>query len=68
VVAGSWAAQPFLEGLVESLHLAAGLGVIRGGMSQLDSEASQFDLEGYSAATPVGGGEHGAVVGKHRRR
>ena len=37
--------QPLLQGLVESLDLAAGLRVVRGGVLLLDPEGGQFGLE-----------------------
>jgi hypothetical protein len=42
--------QPFLQGLLEPLDLALGLGVVRPAVLLPDSEAAQFVLQGVAAA------------------
>ena len=42
---GGWlTGQPFLEGLVESFDLAAGLRVVGAGVPEADVQGGQFDL------------------------
>ena len=62
--------EPFFEGLVESLDLAAGGGVVGGGVDLGDSEAAQFVFEAVASAFAAGepGGEDHAVVGQRRGR
>jgi len=47
------AGQPFLERLVEALHLAAGLRVIGLAMAQRDAESDQFAFQGDPAVAAV---------------
>ena len=42
--------QPFLQGLLESLDFALGLGVVRAAVLLLDPEAAQFVLQAVAAA------------------
>ena len=60
---GRAGAQPVLEGLVQPLDLALGLGVVGGAVLLRDAELVQFGLEGVGAAA-VAGGEHESVVGQ----
>jgi len=61
-------AKPLLEGLVESLDLAAGLGVVGPGVAERDASGGQGELEGDPPAAAWDPGEHRAVVGQHRGR
>ena len=56
--------EPFLQRLVESLHLAAGLGVVRGGVLLHDAQAVEFGLGAVAAALASGepGGEDHPIV------
>ena len=59
--------EPFLQGLVESLHLPAGGGVVRFGVLLHDAEAAQFGLEAVDgaasgAAAGEAGSEYQAVI------
>jgi hypothetical protein len=61
------AGQEALEGLVEPLDLAAGLGVVGAGVHVSDPEPVALELE--QAPSPARGRrEHGAVVGQQARR
>jgi hypothetical protein len=60
---GRPAAQEALEGLVEAFNLAAGLGVVGGGVLGKDAEALQLGFE-QDLAPARGSGEDGAVVGE----
>src|SRR5688572_23888982 len=55
--------QSLLEGLVEALDLAAGLGVVGPGVLVVDAESEQLELDGAGAVAALGG-EDGAVVGQ----
>jgi hypothetical protein len=57
VVAG----EPFLQGLVEALDLAAGLRVVGAAMAEPDPERGEFAFERDPAAAAVKAGEDGAV-------
>jgi hypothetical protein len=63
-------AQPFLEGLLEPLHLAAGGGVVGSAVLLHDPVAVQLGLEPVAAAgaaqaaAGAPGGVHHAVVGQ----
>jgi hypothetical protein len=62
--------EPFLEGLLEAFHLAAGGGVVGAGVLLDHAEASQFGLQPVAAALAAGqaGGEDHPVVGEGGRR
>ena len=60
--------QPFLEGLVESFDLAAGLRVVGPGVVEADAARVQGDLEGDAPVAAGSAGEHGAVVGEQAGR
>jgi hypothetical protein len=55
--------QELLEGLVEALDLAAGLGMVGRGVLALDAESVQFRLQQHLALTRPAG-EDSAVVGE----
>jgi hypothetical protein len=55
--------EPSLEGLVEALDLAAGLGVIRARVPVGDSERIELDLD-RAPATPRRRGEHRSVIAR----
>ena len=59
-------AEVLFEGLVEAFDLAAGGGVIRGGVDLDDAQAADFVLECVAATFAAGesGGEDHAVVGQ----
>jgi hypothetical protein len=57
-------AQVALECLVQALHLAAGLGVVGGGVLGLDAQALQFQLEGHFAAARATAEDGGVVAQK----
>jgi hypothetical protein len=61
VVAG----EPFLQGLVEALDLAAGLRVVGAAVTEPDPERGGLAFERDPAAAAVKAGEDGAVVGEH---
>ena len=67
VLRGGPGMEPLLEGPVETLDLALGLGVVRGAVLLRDAELEQLDLEGVRAL-PVAGGEHESVVRQRRLR
>ena len=46
------AGEPFFEGLVESLDLAAGGGVVGGGVDLRDPEAAQFVFKAIASPLP----------------
>jgi hypothetical protein len=59
--------EPFLQGLVEAFHFAAGGGVVRFGVFLCHAEIAEFGLEavdGVAAGAAAGeaGGEDHAVV------
>jgi hypothetical protein len=51
---GGLGAQPFLQGLLESLRLALGLGVVRFAVLLPDSQAAQFGFQAVAAAFAAG--------------
>jgi hypothetical protein len=59
--------EELLQGLVEALDLAAGLGVIGARVLVVDAEVKQLGLE-RGVAVAIGGREDAAVVGQKRRR
>lgn len=59
--------EPFLQGLVESFDLAAGLRVIGAGMGEPDPASVTGDLQGDPAAAAGSAGEHRAVVRQQAR-
>jgi hypothetical protein len=58
--------EPALEGLVEPLHLAAGLGVVGPGVPEPDPSLVQGHLQGHAALAAGAAGEHRAVIAEHR--
>src|SRR5829696_6420991 len=63
--------EPFLQGLLKSLHFAAGGGVVRFGVLLHHAESAEFGLEaveGVASGVAAGeaGGEDHAVVRQHR--
>src|SRR4051812_21109067 len=55
---GGWlGGEPFLLGLVESLDLSAGLGMVRSGVVEPDPEPTELDLEGDPASAAGETGE-----------
>lgn len=67
---GRWglAGEPALEGLVEALDFAAGLGVVGPGVAEVDPSGVQGDLEDDPAGASVAAGEDRAVVCEQRGR
>ena len=63
---GGLAGEPFLQGLVEPLDLAAGLGVVGAGVPEGDVQGGELDFQGDPAAAAGLAGEHRAVIGQHR--
>ena len=65
-VGAGLAGEPAFEGLVEAFDLAAGGGVVGGGVDLDDAQVVQFCFQGVAAAFAAGkaGGEHHAVVGQ----
>jgi hypothetical protein len=61
---GRLGAEPFLEGLLESLDLALGLGVVRLAVLLGDPEAAELGFQGVASALAAGqpGGEDHPVV------
>jgi hypothetical protein len=57
---GGPCSEPLLEGLVETLDLALGLGVVRGAVLLRDAKVVKEHFEGVRAAAKAGG-EHEAV-------
>ena len=64
---GAPPAEPLLEALVEPLHLAAGLGVVGGGVPVGHPEPVELDLDGAASASSGGRREHRRVVGEDGR-
>jgi hypothetical protein len=60
--------QPFLLGLVEPFHLAAGLRMVGPGVVELDSKDAEFDFQGDPTFAALFGGEDRPVVGEHPGR
>jgi hypothetical protein len=62
--------QPFLQGLLEPLDLALGLGVVRAAVLLGDAQGAQFVLQAVAAAAAAGepGRIDHAVVGQSRGR
>src|ERR1035438_3631464 len=60
-------AQPPLQGLVEPLDLALGLGVVGLAVLDGDTQGGELGLEAAAAVAELGG-EDAAVVGQHRGR
>src|SRR5215207_3056651 len=60
--------EPLLLGLVEPLHLAAGLGMVGPGMIEPHAEDTEFDLQRDPALTALFGGEHCTVVAEYLGR
>jgi len=58
--------QPAFQGLVEALHLAAGLGVVGAGVTGSDPQGVQFQLDRAATSPTRGCGEDRAVVGQQR--
>jgi len=58
---GVVAGQPFFEGLVETLDLAAGLRVVGAAVAEPDPKRGELAFEGDPAAAAVKAGEDGAV-------
>jgi hypothetical protein len=58
--------EPVLEGLLEPLDFALGLGVVRLAVFLGDAQSAQFVFEAVAASFAAGqaGGEHHAVVGE----
>jgi len=58
--------EPFFEGLLESLGLALGLGVVRPAVFLLHAEAAQLVLQAVAAALAAGepGSEDHPVIGE----
>jgi hypothetical protein len=54
------AGEPLLEGLVEALDLAAGLGVVGAGVLVVDAEGDQLEFDGAGPVAALGG-EDGPV-------
>jgi hypothetical protein len=65
---GCLGGQPFLLGLVEPFHLAAGLRVVGPGMGGADPALPELDLQCDPALAALSAGEHCAVVGQYLRR
>jgi hypothetical protein len=63
---GGLAGEPFLQGLTESLDLAAGLGMVGAGVPEADVQGGELDLQGDPAAAARGAGEDRAVIRQHR--
>jgi hypothetical protein len=61
VAGGGLAGEPFLQGLVEALDLAAGLRVVGAGVPEADVQGGQLDLQGDPAAAAGCAGEDRAV-------
>jgi hypothetical protein len=60
---GGLAGEPFLQGLVVALDLAAGLGVVGAGVPEADVQGGEFGLERDFAAAAGFAGEDCAVAG-----
>jgi hypothetical protein len=60
--------EPFLLGLVEPFHLAAGLRMVRAGMLQPDPAQPELDLQRDPALAAPLGGEDRAIEGEHAGR
>src|SRR5438093_12248591 len=65
---GRLLAEPPLLGLMEPFDLAAGLGMVRGGVSKRDPQSCELHLDGTASAASRSTGEHRGVVGEHRSR
>jgi hypothetical protein len=65
---GVLAGEPFFQGLVEALDLAAGLRVVGAGAAVGDPEGGELAFQRDPAAAAVAAGEHGRVVGEHLLR
>jgi hypothetical protein len=59
--------QPLLLGLVEPLHLAAGLRMPGPGVVEPDAEQVELELQGDPAAAARLAGEDRGIVGEHPR-
>jgi hypothetical protein len=60
--------QPLLLGLVEQLHLAAGLRVVRRGVRVGDPQCIELHLDGTASSSTGRSREHRGVVRQHRGR